>query len=298
MITWTRNGADYELTVPERTEDEQRKLLIDASVDLLAKSNDALEALANEVNVGSLGEPQKWAQAVVNKLVENNSPPRILNSLVRAQRKLDQQQRTEAADIVERVAYYVVPAALTDAHVKQMQIIADSKAHRFQFQAKTKTFVEIAIARINGRGTKFRPVTAHTDLPSGQLCLRDPPEEGMDEGHTKFISNFVTELGEMIGSDLREEDESETLKAINAELEAQLDLEGWQYYYVFENPHDEADRRRRHELAATLDQMFPSIAFIGLDRLEGSQEELDTIPRMMRILCRAAGIEYKPHGTT
>ena len=138
-----------------------------------------------------------------------------------------------------------------------MGIIADSKVTQFGFHAKTKMFVEITIARVNGRGAMFRRVTSRTDNPSGELSLADPPEAGMDQDHKKFISDFIAYLGEMIVSDLRDQDESETVKAINAELDAQFEVEGWQYYYVFENPTHEAERRKRHELAMKLDEMFP-----------------------------------------
>ena len=45
------------------------------------------------------------------------------------------------------------------------------------------------------------------------------------------------------------------------------------------------------------DVQYLSEIVIGLDRANVTEEELGTVSSMMRILCRAAGIEYKPHGS-
>ena len=71
----------------------------------------------------------------------------------------------------------------------------------------------------------------------------------------------------LIGAELLDGDDAETERAINAELETQLEIDGWQYYYVFEYPQHASERRRRHELATRLDAMFPLIAFIGLNSI-------------------------------
>ena len=280
-----------------RTEDENRKKLVDAAVHELASSHDALVALAGRLEIPDPGDPTKWARAVVDHLLDGSAPPEILIPIITAQRDLDRQNEKEAADALERFAYCIVPAALTDAHVQQMTLVADSNSERREFQAKTRTFVELTLARISGRRAWFLPVSGQTDTPSGKLCLPAPPEAGMDEDHGGFVTEFIGYLAKtMVGKGLHSVDDDETVSAINEELESRFELEQWQYYYVFENPKNDAERRRRHELATRLDQLFPRIAFIALDRAEGSPEERGTVSRMMRILCRAAGIEWEPYG--
>jgi hypothetical protein len=281
----------------ELTEDEQRRLLVLETIQLLAKSREALQTLAKRLKVPELADDQKWSRSVVEKLLELGSPPQILTAMIRAMNDLDKQGLKGVADILEQVAYYVAPAALSNSHVKQITVIVESKEGRFAFPAKTKMFVEIAMARINGRKTDFRVVAAQTDMPHGKFCLSNPPEPGMDQEHDAFIADFVAELSRMIGADLLSDKQHENVRAINAELDAQFELYGWQYYYVCDYRKHEAERRKRMALAVKLDKLFPRIAFIGLDRADAPQEELDTVIRMMHILCRAAGIEYKPHGT-
>lgn len=281
----------------ELSDDQRRTLLIDEAIQLLAKSPESLRAMAQQLDLLDLQDPQKSSRNVIDKLLAIQSPPQILTMIVRAMYDLDKRQSKNAADILQEASHYIVPAALANSNVKQISVITESKVGRFGFKAKTKTFVEIAMARINGRKTEFRTVKAPTDYPPGKFCLLNPPVQGMDGTHDGFIRDFVAELSGMVGEDLLSDNQDENVEAINVELKAQFEINGWQYYYVFEYPIVEAEKRRRNEVASRLVKLFPQIAFIGLDCAETPREELDTVTRMMRILCRAAGIEYKPHGT-
>jgi TIR domain-containing protein len=275
---------------------QQRELLVSAAVASLATSSDSLRALANRLKVSVHPDDRKCARTIVDRLLEEKSPPKILTPMIKAINDLNREQASSGVGVIEDVACCVIPAALTDSHVQQMTIVADLKSGKYEFQARTRMFVELAMARISARRAKFRDLSGPKDIPVGRFCLAAPPEAGMDKTHDRFIQDFVDGLSGMIGAELLDGDEAETVRAINAELETQLEIDGWQYYYVFEYPQHESERRRRHELAARLDAMFPLIAFIGLNRAEPSEEEFATVSRMMRLLCHAAGIEYEPHG--
>jgi hypothetical protein len=41
--------------------------------------------------------------------------------MLRAIDDLDRRQSKTAADVIEQAAYFVIPAALTDAHIKQLR---------------------------------------------------------------------------------------------------------------------------------------------------------------------------------
>ncbi len=278
------------------TGEQQRELLVNEAVSRLATSSDSLRALANRLEVSIDADENKCARIIVDKLLEEKSPPKILAPMTKAISDLKREEASSGVDVIEDVACYVVPAALTNSHVQQMTIVADLKSGKYEFQARTRMFVELAMARIRGRRARFRDLSGPKDIPVGRFCLAAPPEAGMDKTHDRFIQDFVDGLSGMIGAELLDGDEAETVRAINAELETQLEIDGWQYYYVFEYPQHESERRRRHELATRLDAMFPLIAFIGLNRAEPSEEEFATVSRMMRLLCHAAGIEYEPHG--
>ncbi len=292
LLADTRFRAAAQLS-----EDEQRKALVDEAVCLLAESVEAFEELAPRVGLSGLANGPGPSRNAIEALLDLRSPPPILKVLVHAMDALDRDDKKSAADVLESVAYYLIPAALTDAHVSQMNIIIDATSGSFEFRAKTKTFVEIAMARINGRQTKFRPVADAQDTPSGRLCLTNPPESGMDASNECFIHDFVAELAGMIGRDLVDSDPAKTVEAINVELETQFEDDGWQYYYVFEFPQNEQGRHRRQQVATRLDDMFPLVAFIGLHS-GASQEEQRTVTRLMRILRRAAGIERTPYEST
>ncbi len=275
------------------TEDAQRKTLVDAAIARLAASKVALEALAKTISVHL---PMVSSRQVVEKLMEISSPVEMLNTMIREMNKLDKRQEKAAADCIEQVAYLLIPATLADSRVKEIKMVLHLGHTHVPFNAKTKAMVETAIARINGREIKFRPVASATDNARGVFCLEDPPEEGMDGDGEKFIANFVDALSTMVGADLRGGTREEMTRAINAQLQADFDIDRWQYYYVFEYPEQEQERQVRFSLAQKLDKLFPLLAIVGLDRSDSHADEINLVTRMMRILCRAAGIEYKPYG--
>lgn len=279
------------------SEDDQRRLLKQKASSHLVSCAEALAALSDRIDVPQLPDQKTWSDNTIERLLEICALPTIITTLVVVMNYLDKQENREAAKNIERLAYYVVPAALSQAHVTQMKVITDAESPQYGFQAKTRTLVELAIARINGREAMFREIASQTDAPSGRFCLRNPPEEGMDEHQERFVNNFVSELGRIVGSDLVGDTQDDMVEAINAELESQFEIEGWQYYYVFDYPRNIGERKQRQKLAEELDKMFPKIAFVVLDRAESTREELNVVQRMMRIFCHAAGIEYKPHGT-
>jgi len=278
------------------TEDDQRKTLVFGAVDRLATSKVALETLAKALHVQLSDRPKDSARLVIEKLMEQPSAAQMLNAMIREMNKLDKKQDKAGADCIEQVAYLLIPATLTVSRVKEISMVMQLGDTHVAFHAKTKAMVETAIARINGREIKFRPVVGAKDNARGVFCLDDPPEEGMDSDGEMFIDNFVGALSTMVGADLLGGTREEKILAINGQLQTDFDIDGWQYYYVVEYPKQEEERNVRFALAKKLDKLFPLLAVVGLDRSDPHADEIDLVTRMMRILCRAAGIEYKPHG--
>ena len=281
---------------------ETQRVLIKAAIDLLATSKKALEAISKRVSVTSLQNEADWSDAVVRKLLSLSSTPLMLNELVIVMGYLDKQNAKDSADLIEKLAYFLIPASLHETHVRQLTLIITSGTESFEFQAKTKTFVEIAMARINRRPINLRGIQKASDMPSGRLCLVDPPEQGMDENHEGFIQAFVDELSKNVPPEFLSTSRnasvarSENIAAINVELETLHAVQGWQRYYVFKYPENDLERNRRNEVARKLDQLFPRIAFIGLDREHSPTDEQETLSRMRLILCRAANIENPLYG--
>lgn len=278
------------------TEDEQRETLVSAAIDRLATSKVALETLAKTLDVQLSDRPKDSSRLVIEKLMEQPSAAQMLNAMIREMNKLDKKQDKAGADCIEQVAYLLIPATLTSSRVKEISMVMQLGDTHVAFHAKTKAMVETAIARINGREINFRPVVGAKDNARGVFCLDDPPEEGMDGDGELFIDNFVEALSTMVGADLLGGTREEKILAINGQLQTDFDIDGWQYYYVFEYPKQEEERNVRFALAKKLDKLFPLLAVVGLDRSDPHADEIDLVTRMMRILCRAAGIEYKPHG--
>ena len=288
---------------PETDQSHQTQaILTKAAVDLLSTSKKALEAMSKQLSVNPLLDQDKWSDAVVEKLLGLSSTPLMLNEMVIVIANLDKQKSKDSADVIEKLAYFLIPASLNKSHVRRLTLIMTSGTENFEFQAKTKTFVEIAMARINVRPIELRGIKKASDTPSGRLCLVDPPEQGMDDDHDGFIQAFVDELSKIVPSDFVSTNKNpsaartENVAAINVELETLFEVQGWQRYYVFKYPENDVERRRRNEVARKLDQMFPRIAFIGLDREHAPNDEQEILSRMRLILCRAANIENPLYG--
>ena len=281
---------------------ETQRVLTKAAIDLLATSKKALDAIAGQLPVGEMQDEKKWAEAVVARLIEMESTPLMLLKLVRAMNELDKQNAKDSADLIEKLAYYLIPASLNHTHVRQLTLIINTGIESFEFQAKTKTFVEIAMARINRRPIGLRGIQNASDMPSGRLCLVDPPEQGMDENHEGFIQAFVDGLSKIVPPEFLSTSRNtsvartENIAAINVELETLYEVKGWQRYYVFKYPENDLERNQRNAVAKKLDQLFPRIAFIGLDREHSPTDEQETLSRMRLILCRAANIENSLYG--
>ena len=281
---------------------ETQRVLTKAAIDLLATSKKALDAIAGQLPVGEMQDEKKWAEAVVARLIEMESTPLMLLKLVRAMNELDKQNAKDSADLIEKLAYYLIPASLNHTHVRQLKLIINTGIESFEFQAKTKTFVEIAMARINRRPIGLRGIQNASDMPSGRLCLVDPPEQGMDENHEGFIQAFVDGLSKIVPPEFLSTSRNtsvartENIAAINVELETLYEVKGWQRYYVFKYPENDLERNQRNAVAKKLDQLFPRIAFIGLDREHSPTDEQETLSRMRLILCRAANIENSLYG--
>ena len=278
------------------TEDDQRKTLVSGAIDRLATSKVALETLAKALSVQLSDKSKDSCRLVIEKLMEQPSAAQMLNAMIREMNKLDKKQDKAGADCIEQVAYLLIPASLSLSRVKEISMVMQFGDTHVAFNAKTKAMVETAIARINGREIKFRTLASATDKARGVFCLEEPPEEGMDEDGEKFIDNFVVSLSTMVGEDLLGRTRDTKIRAINSKLEFDFARDGWQYYYVFEYPKQDQERKVRFALAQKLAKLFPRLAVVGLDRSDSHDEENDLVLRMNWILCRAAGIEYKPHG--
>jgi hypothetical protein len=289
-----------------RNNDSQR-ILTHAAVEVLATSKVALEALSHRLSVILRPNDVEWSKAVVEKLLSFSSMPEMLKEMVNVLLKLGKQKLNDAADVIEKAAYYLIPAALNEAHVRQLTMIVNAESESFEFQAKTKTLVEIAMARFNGRPMELNETKRASESPPGKLCLVEPPEVGMDDNHAGFIDSFMKKLITVAPVPMEflstckdpAVARAENVIAINTELEILYsadESEFYQFYYVFGYPEDRFGRASRIEVARKLDQMFPRVVFVGLDAEHAPKDEQQIVSWIRRILCRAANIESPIYG--
>jgi hypothetical protein len=280
--------------VPD-SDDEHRKILIAAAVKELAASTDGLQALAEQLQLPDHHPADTRAQEAIEKLLKGNGLREVLTPLLKAIQALEKAKGKKAGEVLCKVAYNVIPAALVGDQIKQMTMLMQNTAGVFGFSARTHTFVEVAVARLQGRATHFREMKNHQEFPSAMFRLSESPEEGIDSDDEKFITNFIEGISKSFSTDLLSpEGRAAKIDAINEELETRFQLDRWQYYYSFSNPADESGRVRRRALAERMDKLFPRISFIALDAPESHGDENTLLSLLRRILAHAAGIEIPP----
>ena len=169
-------------------------------------------------------------------LLKDTNPVKTASLILRAQRQPgssdESQQRAVAC--LDAVAMHLIPASLATEYVQQIRVIADSGQQRYGFQARTKTFVEMGMARLDGRPAHYRPPRSQRDEPPGILSLENPVEAEIDEGGRQFKRDFASGLCDaMAMPDLSDRGFEEAVEEINDELVLRDQLrEGLHYVTV------------------------------------------------------------------
>ncbi|MFM9117361.1 MAG: hypothetical protein ACKOU6_14495 [Planctomycetota bacterium] len=289
-------AADSKLQAELRKEEDDRKNLINKSVDCIGNSGDALTALAKRLQVPDHPDPTELARRTIDELLSKGYLPTVLVELVLTIKDLEELNKKTAIKSLYHLAQFIMPAALIGDNLSQIRRLVTSVDDESVFSGATKSLVEIAMARMGGRATVFMPLRSSRDEPHGRYCLDDPPEAGMDADDGEFIKDFVGRLSKDIPPSLISmDDRKKTLKAINSFLNKELKVNKKQLYYVFRNLPTEPERRKRRALAKRLSEEFPLIAFVALDN-NSTELEIDVIPYLQELLSRAPKIEIKPHG--
>ena len=284
-------------------EDTQRKL-IQAAVELLATSEKGLDTVTHQlpvdrqIAVSQVPDLKERSRAVVNELLHLPSVPEILEKIVYAMKELDRSRSKADADIIEHVAYFLIPASLTKSLLQQLTVTMSSPAGVLQMFAKTETFVELAMARLGGRKALFNPISKPRESPAGKLCVPAPPDTTIDHDHGVFIQRFVEHFTGLYPKKFVFEEQSTNVMLINHKMVKELRKYKWQYYYVFVYPKGADERARWTERSEKLSKTFPSLKVIGLTSGTSDSiflDEFDIIDEMAEIFCRASKIEYTPY---
>ena len=279
---------DFRKHINYSRDNDQREQLVDYAIKTLVKSRDVMEYLAADV----LSDDRELATSIVRELLQDNDVVVALTPILDA---MDAFAGNPAAtNVLDDLVYVIPPAALAGTHLSQIQLIAEGKDEQFRFEAKTKTFVEVAMARVGGRPTDFQKPENQRDNPEGVFCLQKPPEAGMDEDGEKFKRAFIREMGQhIVAAGLYDDDLDELTDAINDELELRHRRKEGLHYYVFELPENEHERANRLHVVRELDKTFPYLTFVALPKVRSTKEERQAVSLLLRYLCRAAGIEFK-----
>ena len=293
--------ADPEFrTLVEYSEmEDQRTQLRDGAVRALARPGEAIDLLSNRLKVKSVENRTVWAEATVDKLIELANAVVIAGHIVACQKVIAHQRETPDLSMgcLKEVAMYAIPAALATDRVRQIEIISNDD--RFLFDASTADFVEMGMARLHGRPATFRNPDNQKSKARAVLRLEAPAEPEIDRDGQKFKRLFMQSLWEGMVLDERTDFSvvpiDELVEELNDELENRADVADPLHYYVFELPSNEDVRNRRINLVEELNELFPRIVFVGVEVNVRDSEVRRTMRHVVRILCNAAGIEWKQY---
>lgn len=292
-------NPEFRSLVNYSAAEDQRHQLKEAAISELASCDEAMAILVKQLRIDPPADRQKRASAIVTALLDDADPVKLANRVVRSMQQVKgrEEPHQRAVATLNAVAMHLIPASLAMHHIPQIHVIAESGSQQHHFQACTKTFLEIAMARLDGRPALYRTPRSQRDRPPGILSLEKPAEVEIDKTGEEFKRNFVKGLRDaMAMPDLGDPELEKAVAAINDELELRRDLGEGLHYYVYSLSANDDQRQRCVPIIRDLAELFPLLRFIPLESTKASKEENQSVSLLLRILCRAAGIEWKIDG--
>jgi class 3 adenylate cyclase len=304
QATSTQTRALEEASVGRQSSGEGdvafRKLR-DEAIKCLRNSPGAIDILANnwsrKIKLSLDGvDDQNRCERVVDALLGLGVADAVRVMVLGYLEAADRHGRGDAkSEAIEKLCYHVLPVIYRPEELRQVRAkILNSGDALVSLPVTYKTSVEMIMAGVDGRKIKLRTPSSPKDFPPGEPLLHELPESGLDQGGSLFAADFQRHLVEKLlppGSLNLLPDSLPA--AISALLEIAVEIDGYRYYYIYTLPQDPAVRRRRHEIVEALKGKFPSIVFFGLERSPDPVGELQILDLFNRLLCRAAGVEWK-----
>ncbi len=291
--------ADFRLWVNYSEAEDQRQQLVDAGVDVLSQSEEAMKLLSSNRRLGGGTDLWEMATKIVDDLVAHKNPVDVAKCFVTAMRKIPAAgaSTSQTRQYLMDAAMHLIPASLTRMQVPQIRVYANDGIQQFAFEARTKTFVEVAVARLQGRPAQYYPLAQDHPQnvePDGLFRLDSPVEAEIDADGEKFKLDFLHGLHDAMAlPQSKSHNFEEQLKQINRALTLRQGINEGLHYYVFEFPWNEDQRARRLPIVRELDDSLPLLTFIGIEKDQRSDEEDSCVDLLMRILFAAAGKEWK-----
>lgn len=279
-----------------RKVDDRRSQLVAAAKDALSKSNPAMVALTEQLDVAFAAEGLNLAAAIIEKLLELQDAVTLGDVVVQAQQRfsLTAPESAGAVNCLSDLAMLLFPVKLGSDHVHQIHVVADVNSNRYDFHASTETLAELAIARYHGRPATFRPPESQRDVPRPKFRLEKPVVAAIDPGGETFKKEFVKELLNRLSlAGVPESICPVTVNRINAELNLRKRERRAIHYYIFSLSDNSDNREVVLQTIGELRKLFPLVAFICLASPDGTVEEFECVQLLLRIMRRAAGYEWE-----
>jgi hypothetical protein len=265
----------------ERRREEARIALL----DWLIASGPVRTALGEALGIGSPGDPEGWANALADKLLESEIDEAI-QAVYRAQMRLGQRCRAEDRAALGQVMGLVLPVRYDEGVIDCARARCSvPEAVFLELPTGIETVAEIIMAGIYGRPARFKPLRDRDTFPEGADALSEPPESGFDSDGSAYERNVHAHLcNKLLAGDETSFDtflantfvkeaptyradgvkESELAGMVADELEDRATRHNRHFYFVFKLPGRNVERPVKLVAVENLKSRYRPLDFIIL----------------------------------